>query len=117
MMGEMFTCPGMLVDSFPSPYPNAESARYASGGALPPGSSVYTVAKHEGLDYIFTLSLGYCDPPARIAICDSLYYNPCYPGGFVAVPPPLHSDSLVDYEDGMPCTKSNMARGFVNFLC
>merc|ERR1712045_999153 len=61
--GEMFTRPGILVDAFPSPYPNEEAARYANGGALPPDLSVYTTAKHEGLDYIFALLLGYHDPP------------------------------------------------------
>ena len=49
--GEMFTRPGILVDAFPSPYPNEEvglggisakvlcqkqAARYANGGANPP---------------------------------------------------------------------------------
>merc|ERR1712241_834665 len=60
--GEMFTRPGILVDEFPSPYPNEEAARYANGGALPPDLSVYTTAKHEGLDYIFALLLGYRSP-------------------------------------------------------
>mmetsp|Transcript_39909 Transcript_39909/g.120816 ORF Transcript_39909/g.120816 Transcript_39909/m.120816 type:complete len:284 (-) Transcript_39909:110-961(-) len=115
--GEMFTRPGILVDAFPSPYPNEEAARYANGGALPPDLSVYTTAKHEGLDYIFALLLGYRDPPAGIAVRDGLYYNPYYPGGLIAMPPPLHSDELVDYEDGTPCTKSQMAKDVVNFLC
>merc|ERR1719229_710388 len=98
--GEMFTRPGILVDAFPSPYPNEEAARYANGGALPPDLSVYTTAKHEGLDYIFALLLGYRDPPAGIPVRAGLYYNPYYPGGLIAMPPPLHSDGLVDYEDG-----------------
>lgn len=45
------------------------------------------------------------------------------------MPNPLHSDGLVDYEDtskgfvkrlpqdGTPCTKSQMAKDVVNFLC
>merc|ERR1712194_367909 len=74
--GEMFTRPGILVDAFPSPYPNEETARYANGGALPPDLSVYTTAKHEGLDYIFALLLGYRDPPAGMEVRDGLYYNP-----------------------------------------
>jgi len=115
--GEMFTRPGIPVDAFPSPYPNEEAARYANGGALPPDLSVYTTAKHEGLDYIFALLLGYRDPPAGIAVRDGLYYNPYFPGGLLGMPPPLHADGLVDYEDGTPCTKSQMAKDVVNFLC
>jgi len=115
--GEMFTRPGILVDAFPSPYPNEEAARYANGGANPPDLSVYTTAKHEGLDYIFALLLGYRDPPAGIEVRDGLHYNPYFPGGLISMPNPLHSDGLVDYEDGTPCTKSQMAKDVVNFLC
>jgi len=35
--GEMFDRPGKLFDRFPAPYPNAEAARAANGGAYPPG--------------------------------------------------------------------------------
>jgi len=115
--GEMFQRPGILVDAFPSPYPNEEAARYANGGALPPDLSVYTTAKHEGLDYIFALLLGYRDPPAGIEARAGLYYNPYYPGGLIAMPNPLHADGLLDYEDGTPSTKSQMAKDVVNFLC
>merc|ERR1711935_243745 len=92
--GEMFTRPAILVDAFPSPYPNEESARYANGGALPPDLSVYTTAKHEGVDYIFALLISYRDPPAGIECRDGLYYNPYFPGGLIGMPPPLHSDGL-----------------------
>jgi len=114
--GEMFTRPGILADAFPSPYPNEEAARYANGGALPPDLSVYTTAKHEGLDYIFALLTGYRDPPAGLPVRDGLYYNTYYPGGLIAMPPPLQ-DGACDYEDGTPCTKSQMAKDVVNFLC
>lgn len=115
--GEMYTRPGVLVDAFPSPYPNEEAARYANGGALPPDLSVYTTAKHEGLDYIFALLLGYRDPPAGIHVRQGSYYNPYYPGGLIAMPPPIASDGQIDYEDGTPATRSQMAKDVVNFLC
>lgn len=114
--GEMFTRPGILTDAFPSPYPNEETARYANGGALPPDLSVLTTAKHEGLDYIFTLLIGYREPPAGISARDGLYYNPYFPGGLIGMPPPL-SDGQVEYEDGTPSTKSQMAADITNFLC
>jgi len=115
--GEMYTRPGILVDAFPSPYPNEEAARYANGGANPPDLSVYTTAKHEGVDYIFALLLGYRDPPAGIQVRQGSYYNPYYPGGLIAMPPPLASDGQIDYEDGTSATRSQMAKDVVNFLC
>lgn len=114
--GEMFERPGILMDAFPSPYPNEESARYANGGANPPDLSVYTTAKHEGVDYIFALLTGYRDPPAGIAVRDGLYYNTYFPGGLIGMPPPLESDGQVEYEDGTPCTRAQMAKDVVNFL-
>jgi len=114
--GEMFQRPGILTDAFPAPYPNEEAARYANGGALPPDLSVYTTCKHEGVDYIFALLIGYRDPPAGIEVRDGLYYNPYFPGGLIGMPPPLHSDGLVEYEDGTPCTRSQMAKDVVVFL-
>lgn len=116
-IGEMYTRPGILVDAFPSPYPNEEAARYANGGALPPDLSVYTTAKHEGVDYIMALLLGYREPPAGIQVRQGSYYNPYYPGGLIAMPPPLASDGQIDYEDGTPATRSQMAKDVVNFLC
>lgn len=114
--GEMFQRPGILTDAFPSPYPNEEAARYANGGALPPDLSVYTTCKHEGVDYIFALLISYRDPPAGIEVRDGLYYNPYFPGGLIGMPPPLHSDGLVEYEDGTPCTRSQMAKDVVMFM-
>mmetsp|Transcript_12997 Transcript_12997/g.29493 ORF Transcript_12997/g.29493 Transcript_12997/m.29493 type:complete len:277 (-) Transcript_12997:85-915(-) len=114
--GEMFERPGILTDAFPSPYPNEEAGRYANGGALPPDLSVYTTAKHEGMDYIFALLTGYRDPPAGMPARQGLYYNPYFPGGLLAMPPPLSTDGQVEYEDGTPATKSQMAKDVVNFL-
>merc|ERR1719217_966740 len=113
--GEMFQRPGILTDAFPSPYPNEEAARYANGGALPPDLSVYTTAKHEGVDYIFALLTGYREPPAGMELRSGLYYNTYYPGGAIAMPPPL-SDGAVEYEDGTPATASQMAKDVVQFL-
>lgn len=114
--GEMFERPGILTDAFPSPYPNEEAARYANGGAIPPDLSVYTTAKHEGVDYIFALLTSYRDPPAGVSVRQGLYYNPYFPGGIIGMPPPLESDGLVDYEDGTPSTRSQMAKDVVMFL-
>ncbi|CAM9306618.1 unnamed protein product [Bubo scandiacus] len=63
--GEMFTRPGKVSDYFPKPYPNAEAARAANNGALPPDLSYIVNARHGGEDYVFSLLTGYCDPPRR----------------------------------------------------
>lgn len=113
--GEMFTRPGILTDGFPSPYPNEEAARYANNGAYPPDMSVYATAKHDGADYIMALMHGYRDPPAGIELRPGLYYNTYYPGGAIAMPPPLENGA-VEYEDGTPATVSQMAKDMSNFL-
>jgi len=115
--GEMFQRPGILTDAFPAPYPNDEAARYANNAALPPDLSVFTSAHHEGTDYIIALLLGYREPPAGFKQPAGLYYNPYFPGSLIAMPPPLHSDGLVEYEDGTPCTRSQMAVDITNFIC
>lgn len=43
--GEMFTRPGKISDYFPKPYPNAEAARAANNGALPPDLSYIVNAR------------------------------------------------------------------------
>merc|ERR1712070_541767 len=113
--GEMFQRPGILTDAFPAPYPNEEAARYANGGALPPDLSVYTTCKHEGVDYIFALLIGYRDPPAGIEVRDGLYYNPYFPGGAIAMPKML-VDGGVEYDDGTIATETQMAKDVTTFL-
>jgi len=114
--GEMFERPGILTDAFPAPYPNEEAARYANGGALPPDLSVYTSAKHEGVDYIFSVLTGYRDPPEGVELRAGLYYNTYFPGGAIGMPPPL-ADGAIEYEDGTPATVSQMSKDVVMFLC
>lgn len=78
--GEPFTRPGKLADAFPSPYKNEEAARFTNGGAYPPDLSVMTKARHDGQNYLFSLLLGYRDPPAGVEVREGLYYNPYFPG-------------------------------------
>ena len=113
--GEMFERPGKLTDALPSPYQNEEQGRLANGGALPPDLSLMVKARHSGQDYLFSLLTGYCDPPAGKAMMPGLYYNPYFPGGAIAMPPPL-GDGGVEYEDGTAATVSQQARDVVQFL-
>ncbi|KAI2504277.1 Cytochrome C1 family [Fragilaria crotonensis] len=113
--GEMFERPGKLTDTLPKPYQNLEQARAANGGAAPPDLSLMVKARHKGTDYLFSLLTGYVDPPAGKPMMPGLYYNPYFPGGAIAMPPPL-SDGGVEYEDGTPATISQQARDIVQFL-
>lgn len=105
--GEMFTRPGVITDPFPNPYPNAEAARFANGGAMPPDLSVMASARKRGPDYLFALLTGYGEPPEGIKLRPGLYFNNYFPGGSISMPPPLE-DGMIDYEDGTPATVSQM---------
>lgn len=113
--GEMFERPGALNDSIPKPYANDEVGRAANGGALPPDLTLMTKARHAGNDYLFSLLTGYCDPPAGKQIMTGLYYNPYFPGGAIAMPPPL-MDGGVEYEDGTEASASQQASDVIQFL-
>lgn len=114
--GEMFQRPGILTDAFPLAYPNDEAAAYSNGGAIPPDLSIFTAARHEGVDYTYSLLTGYRDPPYGIHLRAGLYYNSYFPGGAISMPPPLTEDGQVDYEDKTPSTISQMALDVTNFL-
>ncbi|KAI9025522.1 cytochrome C1 family-domain-containing protein [Hyaloraphidium curvatum] len=113
--GEMFTRPGKLTDYFPKPYPNEEASRAANGGAYPPDLSLIIKARHSGKDYLFSLLTGYCDPPAGVSVREGLHYNPYFPGGAISMAAPLY-DGAVEYEDGTPNTKSQLAKDVIEFL-
>lgn len=113
--GEMFERPGKLSDPLPKPYANEEAGRAANAGALPPDLTLMVKARHAGADYLFSLLTGYVDPPAGKDMLPGLYYNPYFPGGAIAMPPPL-SDGGVEYEDGTPSTISQQAKDVVQFL-
>jgi len=113
--GNMFERPGKLFDSVPKPYPNDEYARFINGGALPPDLSLMVKARHGGCDYVFSILTGYRDAPHGFALRQGLYYNPYFPGGALAMPPPLN-DGGIEYEDGTPATITQQAKDVTAFL-
>jgi len=113
--GEMFERPAKLTDPLPKPYENEEQGRNANAGAYPPDLSLMVKARHSGQDYLFSILTGYCDAPAGKPMMPGLYYNPYFPGGAIAMPPPLN-DGGVEYEDGTPATISQQAYDVVQFL-
>ncbi len=113
--GEMFTRPAKLSDKFVMPYDNVEAAKAANGGAYPPDMSVLAKARKGGADYIYSLLLGYEDPPANIKLDDGVYYNKFMYGNKIKMPVPL-SDGLVEYTDGTEATEQQMAKDITVFL-
>ena len=113
--GEMFERPAKPFDAFPPPFPNPQAARAANGGAYPPDLSLIVKAREGGVDYLYSLLLGYEDPPEGVEGLEGAFYNPVFPGGWVAMPPPL-SDGLVEYPDGTPATAEQMAADVTQFL-
>ena len=113
--GEMFTRPAKLSDKFVMPYENVEASKAANGGAYPPDMSVLAKARKGGADYIYSLLLGYDDPPADIKLDDGVYYNKYMYGNKIKMSAPL-SDGLVEYSDGTEATKEQMAKDITTFL-
>ena len=113
--GEMFTRPARLSDKFVMPYANEEEAKSSNGGAYPPDMSVLVKARKGGADYIYSVLLGYEDPPADIKLDDGVYYNKYMYGNKIKMASPL-SDDLIEYSDGTKATTEQMAKDVVNFL-
>jgi len=126
--GEMFKRPGRLSDAFPAPFPNEEAAKAANNNALPPDLSLIVKARegwyypwyispiiklfkgNGGAEYVRSLLMGY-DGEMK----GTLNHNPYFPGGWIAMPPPL-SDDMVEYADGTPATLEQMATDVAAFL-
>jgi cytochrome c1 len=113
--GDMFERPGKPSDAFPPPFPNQAAARASNNGALPPDFSVLAKARHGGPDYIYSLLTGYADAPAHVEMREGMNYNPYFPGGQIAMAPPL-SDEVVEYTDGAPMTVEQYAKDIAAFL-
>lgn len=113
--GKMFTRPGKLSDAVPSPYPNEESARVANNGAYPPDLTLMAIAREGGEDYIFSLLLGYTDPPAGFHLEEGQHFNAYFPDGAIGMAQALY-DEVIEYSDGTPATASQMAKDVSTFL-
>ena len=131
--GEMFERPGRPADRFPPPFPNAEAARAAMGGTVPPDLSVIAKARtfprgfpwfvidmvtqyqESGVDYLAALLTGYEDPPADFKLPEGSNYNKYFPGHAIGMPAPL-SDGQVAYTDGTPTTVAQYAKDVSAFL-
>ncbi len=132
--GEMFTRKAVPSDHFPSPFPNAQAAAAANGGAAPPDFSliakargvtrgfpqfvfdIFTQYQEGGPDYIYSLLTGYQEPPAGVEVAPGTHYNPYFAAAAsLAMAPPL-SDGQVTYDDGAPQTLDQYAKDVSAFL-
>jgi len=113
--GEMFTRSAKLSDKFVKPYQNIEEAKALNGGAYPPDMSVLVKARSGGADYIYSVLVGYDDPPSDVTIDDGVYYNTYMTGNKIMMSKPL-SEGLVEYNDGTKATEEQMAKDVVTFL-
>jgi ubiquinol-cytochrome c reductase cytochrome c1 subunit len=113
--GEMFERPGRLSDKFVMPYENEKAAQAANGGAYPPDMSVLAKARSGGPDYIYSLLLGYEDPPSGVTLDDGVYYNKYMYGNNIRMANPIMADG-VEYSDGTEATEEQMAKDITTFL-
>lgn len=132
--GRPFDRPAVLTDHFPSPYPNEIAAAAANGGAYPPDFSLIAKARAEkagfpgfifdaftnyaehGPDYIYSLLVGYEDPPAGEELVPAKWYNPVFlSGSWIGMPPPLR-DGQIEYTDGTPETMEQYSADVSAFL-
>ena len=113
--GEMFTRPGRPSDKFVSPYPNVQAAIAANGGAYPPDMSVLVKARKGGADYIYSVLMGYEDPPEGFELDDGVYYNKYMDGQKIKMSKPI-ADDIVTYLDGTKATESQIAKDVTTFL-
>lgn len=114
--GDMFDRPGVISDRFMPPFPNEKAARASNGGAFPPDLSLMVKARPDGANYLYSLLTGYSDDvPEGVEVAPGQYYNPYFPGGLLAMAPPLMND-LITYQDGTNASTEQMAKDVVSFL-
>tara|TARA_B100001564_G_scaffold325704_1_gene307440 strand:+ start:841 stop:1623 length:783 start_codon:yes stop_codon:yes gene_type:complete len=113
--GEMFTRPGKPSDKFKSPYPNVNASIAANGGAYPPDMSVLVKARPGGSDYIYSVLVGYEEPPPGTVLDDGVYYNKYMIGNKIKMSAPL-SEDIVEYTDGTEASVEQMAKDVTTFL-
>ena len=113
--GEMFNRPARLSDNFVGPYANDQAATAANGGAYPPDMSVLVKARKGGADYIYSVLMGYEDPPPGIILDDGVYYNKYMPGNKIKMSQPLMAGA-VEYIDGTDASEEQMSKDVVAFL-
>ena len=73
------------------------------------------VYKRQGVDYLYSVLLGYTEPPAGVTLDEGVYYNKFMYGNKIKMPKVLEDD-LIEYGDGTLATEEQMAKDVVTFL-
>lgn len=113
--GIPFMRDALPADRFAEPYLNDNEARAENGGILPPDLSLIVRARRHGPDYLFAFLTGYQNPPPGLELAPGRHYNRTFPGGQIAMEPPLFDDQ-VSYDDGTPQTVPQYAKDVTAFL-
>jgi ubiquinol-cytochrome c reductase cytochrome c1 subunit len=114
--GEIKDRAGRPSDHFKAPFANEKAAKAANNGALPPDQSLIVRGRKYGPDYIYALMTSYKDAaPPGDTMPKGMYYNAAFPGGHIAMPPPL-SENRVTYADGTKATVAQEAHDVATFL-
>jgi ubiquinol-cytochrome c reductase cytochrome c1 subunit len=77
--------------------------------------SVLAKARKGGVDYLYSVLLGYTEPPAGVTLDEGVYYNKFMYGNKIKMPKVLEDD-LIEYGDGTLATEEQMAKDVVTFL-
>ncbi len=120
-------------DKFVPPFANANAARAANNGALPPDISLMAKARIGGVNYVYAFLTGFVKPPKfevdaegrllkdknkkpiPFKLGDGQQYNTVFPGGKTAMAFPL-SEGSVEYTDKTKATVEQMTLDVIAFL-
>ena len=118
--GEMSTRAPLPADKFPKPFANDVAAAAANNNAIPPDLSLMTKAREGGAPYVYSLLVGYTDPPADLPKANQpgpgLHYNPYFANLNLAMAAPLAVEDQVSYSDGTKASIDQMAKDVTAFL-
>ena len=77
--------------------------------------SVLVKARPGGSNYIYSVLVGYEDPPEGVILDDGVYYNKYMIGNKIKMSSPL-SEGIIDYSDGTEASVDQMAKDVTTFL-
>jgi ubiquinol-cytochrome c reductase cytochrome c1 subunit len=103
--------PATLNDRFRTP----QMTGAAFGGAVPPDLSNIAAERPQGPRYIYHLLTGYEAAPTGTVLIPGHFYNTGFPGGQIAMPPPLKGNDVA-YADGVTASAPQEAQDVSAFL-
>lgn len=113
--GEETTRKAVPSDKIPGPYANEMAAMAANNGKEPPDLSLIVKAREGHEAYIYSILIGFTNPPAGFKLPPNGHFNPYFAGTVIGMPEPLQNDQ-VSYGDGTKATKEQMAKDVTAFL-